>query len=69
MFFSSNSSKEGLTTEQLTTEQLTTEEEVFNQFLKDFQNIKKQTEDLTTKTVTDRDIFGNKTLTKHKVYV
>ena len=56
MIFSSNSSKEGLTTEQLTTE-----EEVFNQFLKDFENIKKQTEDLTKKTVTDRDIFGNKT--------
>jgi len=50
MFFSSNYLNEGLTTE----------EEAFNQFLKNFQNIKKQTEDLTNKTVADRDIFGNK---------
>ncbi len=34
---------------------------MFNQFKKNFENIKKQTEDLTKKTVTDRDIFGNKT--------
>ena len=47
-------------TEQLTTEQLTTEEEVFNKFIKDFENIKKQTKDLTNKTVTDRNVFGER---------
>lgn len=58
MMFTSSSSND---LEQLTTEQLTTEEEVFNKFLKDFENIKKQTTDLAKKTVTDRDVFGNKT--------
>ena len=53
MMFSSSSSND--------LEQLTTEEEVFNKFLKDFENIRKQTTDLAKKTVTDRDVFGNKT--------
>jgi len=51
MLFSTNSSKEGLATE----------EEVFNKFIKDFENIKKQTEDLRNKTVTDKGPFGENT--------